>query len=248
MTKFELTPTRLRDYWFPSLFLPKDHNLRPPLGYDLARTILLFWFWTFHRIKFRGQNAIPRQGPVILCPNHVSYYDPPVVGIGVPFGLKFMAWDALFRIPLFKQFIEFLGAFPVRLKSADKGAIETTLSVLRAKQVLTIFPEGGRSFTGELMPFEVGAFRMAVQVGAPIVPVTISGIFETWPPYQTLPKLFTPLIVKYHAPIAVPTNIPRAQLKEEVEKLREEVRRVIDRRMRAAKRLKAMKSTRGIWS
>jgi 1-acyl-sn-glycerol-3-phosphate acyltransferase len=161
--------------------------------------------------------------------------------------MRYMAWDALFGVPLLGSFIRSLGAFPVKLKTADKSAIERTLKVLRSRATVTIFPEGGRSFTGDLMPFEVGAFRLAVQTGATIVPVSILGMFEAWAPIETLPTLFRPVIVKYHHPIVVPANIPRTEVKTTVDNLSNEVRRVIIRRQQAFERLRKMKSTGGVW-
>jgi 1-acyl-sn-glycerol-3-phosphate acyltransferase len=227
--------------------MDRKDPLRPKFIYDVCRVIWMIWFKVFHCVSFRGQHSIPSTGPIIFCPNHISYYDPPLVGLGVPFATRFMAWDALFKVPVLGPLIRYLGAFPVRLKSADKAAIEQTLQVLRSKHAVMIFPEGGRSFTGELMPFEAGAFRMAAQTGATIVPVSILGMFEAWPAFETFPSLFRPIIVKYHAPIRVDPNIPRSKVKELTESLSSEVRRVIERRQSAFERYKKMQRARGVW-
>ncbi len=247
MPQSTITPTPFSHKVLPSRALPPEDPLCPSWSYDLSRLILGAWFRIFHFVKYTGRNAIPRQGPLIFCPNHISYYDPPLVGIGIPFGTSFMAWDALFSVPVLGAFIRSVGAFPVKLKTADKGAIEQTIKVLRGKGAVVIFPEGGRSFTGELMPFEVGAFRMAVQTASTIVPVSVIGMFEAWSPHDAFPNLFRPLIVKYHTPIVVSADIPRSEVKSTVEQISNEVRRVITRRQNAYKRLKQMRAARGVW-
>jgi 1-acyl-sn-glycerol-3-phosphate acyltransferase len=88
---------------------------------------------------------------------------------------------------------------------------------------------------------------MAAQTGATIVPVSILGMFEAWPAFETFPSLFRPIIVKYHAPIRVDPNIPRSKVKELTESLSSEVRRVIERRQSAFERYKKMQRARGVW-
>jgi 1-acyl-sn-glycerol-3-phosphate acyltransferase len=70
---------------------------------------------------------------------------------------------------------------------------------LRAGEALMIFPEGGRTLDGTLQPFKLGAFRLAVAHGAPVLPVTIAGAWEAWPPGRLLPRPGR-ITITYHAP------------------------------------------------
>jgi 1-acyl-sn-glycerol-3-phosphate acyltransferase len=99
-----------------------------------------------------------------------------------------MAWDRLFEIPLLSWTIRRLRAFPVRLESQNPGATREAFRLLEAEEALMIFPEGGRSPDGSVGPFRPGAFRLAVALGAPILPVTIHGGTQSWPPGRLLPK------------------------------------------------------------
>lgn len=181
---------------------------------------------------------------MIIAPNHVSFYDPPLIAVGIRHRVRFMAWDALFRVPVLRQIMLSYGAYPVKLKSADKGAIAQTLKILRNGEAVMIFPEGSRSVSGQLTSFEQGPARLAVQTGAAIVPVTILGAFEAWPAANRLPRLFRPIIIKYHPPV-YPADLPQdLELRERVIELNRRVAAPISRRLRAWEKLREKKRRR----
>jgi 1-acyl-sn-glycerol-3-phosphate acyltransferase len=99
-----------------------------------------------------------------------------------------MAWDALFKIPVFSGLIRRLRAFPVDIDSADPKATREAVRLLDAGEAVMIFPEGGRSLDGRLQRFKLGAFRLACSRSIPILPVTIIGGWESWPPGRMLPR------------------------------------------------------------
>jgi 1-acyl-sn-glycerol-3-phosphate acyltransferase len=200
--------------------------------------VFIAYFQLFHCLRYRGQANVPAHGPVIIAPNHVSYYDAPLIAAGMPFRMRFMAMEPLFGAPILGRLIANYGAFPVKLKSADKGAIAMTLRVLRNNEAVLIFPEGGRTEDGKLVPFEQGAARIALQTGATIVPVTITGVFDAWPKQRLLPRWFRPVTVKYHAPVTVAPVRDRDSLRPAIERLNEEIARPIARRLAARERLR----------
>jgi 1-acyl-sn-glycerol-3-phosphate acyltransferase len=210
----------------------------------MSRWVFHSYFRFFHAIRYRCVNNLPAHGALILTPNHVSYFDPPLIGTGIPFRARFMAWDALFRIPVFAYFISCFGAFPVKVKTADKGAIAQSLRMLRQGECLVLFPEGERTPDGSLCSFEQGAVRLALQTGAPIVPVTITGGFEAWPRTRLLPRWFRPITVKYHCPIPVNTSGSRDDVRQRVPEIMAAVERPIRRRLNAWARLKRMRGMR----
>ena len=91
-------------------------------------------------------------------------------------------------------------------------------------------PEGGRSQDGGLLPFKNGAARIAHTVGVPIVPVSILGAYEAWPRHRWLPRLFRPIVVKYHRPIPC-SRTDKADLREAAAATTAEVRRILQRRL-----------------
>jgi 1-acyl-sn-glycerol-3-phosphate acyltransferase len=165
----------------------------------------LYW-----RIRLEGVENIPSDGPLIIAPNHVTYADPVIVWIPVHLRVHFMAWGALFDVWGLSWLIRRLRAFPVQLDSADPRAIRETVRLLRARQTVMIFPEGGRAPDGRLQPFHQGAFRLACSLNVPVLPVTILGGHDAWPPGRTLPKPGR-LSIVYHPAIPPPKGTdPRA--------------------------------------
>ena len=114
------------------------------------------------------------------------------------------------------------GAFPVNLDvAADASAQREAIEMLRKGLALVMFPEGGRTRSGKLMPFKMGAFRMALVHGVPIVPVTIKGGDTIWPVGQMLPRPGK-LTITYHSPIEVqrlPDETNRLALKDRARQL-----------------------------
>ena len=179
---------------------------------------LVHWFCRlFFRITFRGVENIPEQGACIITPNHVTYADPIWITIPVRRRVFYMAWDKPFRIPVLGLLMRMFGTFPVNLDvAADASAQKEAIELLRRERALVMFPEGGRTRTGKLMPFKMGAFRLALAHGIPIVPVSIRGADEIWPVGRIIPRPGR-LTITYHPAIEVTRideNASRSELKE----------------------------------
>ena len=165
-------------------------------------------------VRFEGVENIPKAGPLIIAPNHVTYADPPLVTLPTRRPVYFMAWKRLFDVPLFGRLIRFLRAFPLETESADPTAVRGAARLLKAGQAVMIFPEGGRTVDGRLQRFKPGAFRLACSLGVPILPVTIVGGHESWPPQCALPRPGRITIV-YHPPVTpAPGIAPRVAAPE----------------------------------
>jgi 1-acyl-sn-glycerol-3-phosphate acyltransferase len=154
--------------------------------------------WYFS-LELRGVEHIPREGPLIIVPNHQTYADPPLVTIPVRRRIHYMAWARLFAVPGLGTLIRRLRAFPVDIDRSDGQAVREAVRLLRAGEALMIFPEGGRTPDGTLQPFKIGAFRLAVTHRTPILPVTIAGAWEAWPAGRALPRRGR-VTITYHPP------------------------------------------------
>lgn len=143
--------------------------------YEFCRIIFAVIFTVFFRWKIKGVENIPEHGGVIIAANHISNFDPPVVGCAVPRKLHFMAKEELFSNAILKWAFTKLGAFPVRRGTADRVAIRKALNLLQTGEILGLFPEGTRSKTGELGQAEAGLAMIAFKTKAPIVPTAIIG-------------------------------------------------------------------------
>jgi 1-acyl-sn-glycerol-3-phosphate acyltransferase len=151
-------------------------------------------------LRLRGTEHIPAEGPLIITPNHQTFADPPLVTIPVRRRVYYMAWDRLFDIRGLSWVIRRLRAFPVDIESRDSRAAREAMRILSTGAVLMIFPEGGRSVDGRVGRFKPGAFRLAVSVGVPVLPVTIAGGWESWGPGRTFPRPGR-ITITYHPPL-----------------------------------------------
>jgi 1-acyl-sn-glycerol-3-phosphate acyltransferase len=165
----------------------------------------LFWLLVkfFGRLKVVGRDNVPKTGGVLLAANHTSYADPPLVGIGAPRMIHFMAKSELFDVPVMGKLIARVGAFPVRRGAADRQALRIAHELLTGGEAVVIFFEGGRSPDGRLMPPELGPAMIALRAGVPIVPVAIINADTMLPP-KGKGLHFTHVTVIYGEPLTFP--------------------------------------------
>lgn len=130
------------------------------------------------RIRIEGLSNIPKKGACIICFNHKSLLDPPVVGVFMPRRLVFMAKEELFKIPVLGFIIRSLGAFPVKRGSGDIAAIRTSLKILKQGKVLAMYPEGSRSKTQTVGEAKPGIALIATKAQVPVVPVGVAGQYK----------------------------------------------------------------------
>jgi|SRR2546423_5465719 len=188
---------------------------------DIIRPFVRWLCRVWFKAEFRGVENIPAQGACLITPNHASYADPIWITVPIRRRVYYMAWDKPFKIPVLGLLMRVFGAFPVSLEAVDASAQRAAHEVLRTGKALVIFPEGGRTRSGKLMPFKMGAFRFALTYGVPVVPVSINGGEKIWPVGRFFPRV-AKLIVTYHPPIAVeqlPEGTSRVELKSRAREL-----------------------------
>jgi 1-acyl-sn-glycerol-3-phosphate acyltransferase len=129
----------------------------------------------FIRFRVKGQSNIPRQGPFLLVSNHLSYADPPLLGLSFGRRINFMAKEELFRNRLIGGFLRHLGAISVNRGGVNRDAFRQAEQVLKNGKILAIFPEGHRSRDLRLQPALPGSALFALHTGVPVLPVAVSG-------------------------------------------------------------------------
>ncbi len=198
------------------LQLPMLDQGKETLDVRLLRGALLLLMHVLFRIEHHGMENIPREGPLLIVANHTTYFDPFWVSVRIYRAVRYMAWDKIFKFPLAGAVFRWLGAFPVSLENPETGAFKTCLRVLRRNEALVIFPEGGRSPDGSLLPFKEGAAHLALKTGATVLPVVIHGGMRVWGPSMLLPRP-RKVSVEYLPPIPPAQHVPTvAQLTEQM--------------------------------
>ena len=185
--------------------------------YKLVHFLFTIYIKIFYRWRVYGRNHIPKEGPFIICSNHLKWIDPVVVGCAAPRRLKvhFMAKQELFKSRFVAYFLRKVGAYPVNRQIADSRAIRHSFQLLSEKRVLGLFPEGSRSKTGLLQKAQNGTALIASRDCVPIVPVAIEG------PY----RIFRPLTVRIGPPFRLDKleYTSRGQKKEMLEQMSETI-------------------------
>jgi 1-acyl-sn-glycerol-3-phosphate acyltransferase len=156
-------------------FHERARTRKPDWVYGAVRTLTTLYGVVAFRARGIGDERVPREGPLILAPNHFSFMDHFFVGMFLRRQVQFMAKSQLFKRPM-QWVYTHGGVFPVRRGHDDQDAFITAEAILSRGGCVVMYPEGGRSRTGELAERpRPGIGRLALQSGATVVPVAIYG-------------------------------------------------------------------------
>jgi 1-acyl-sn-glycerol-3-phosphate acyltransferase len=142
--------------------------------YDVAKAAVQAIARLTFRYRVIGEEKVPRSGGLLVVANHISNLDPPLLGIGVPRPVSYMAKKELFAMPILKQLLPHLNAFPVDRQAGGTAALRASLRMLKEGRCVGMFPEGGRNVTGT-NDEKAGAAFLAAASGVPVVPAAIVG-------------------------------------------------------------------------
>jgi 1-acyl-sn-glycerol-3-phosphate acyltransferase len=149
---------------------------QPDWVYTFVKAVSYPYCRLVFRLRARGIEKVPASGPAILAPNHFSAMDHWFVGILLRRRVRFMAKSQLFKGAFLEFILPHVGAFPVRRGRGDQEAISTAVKILEDGGLLVMYPEGGRSRSGEIgTSARPGIGRLALELGVPIVPVAVKG-------------------------------------------------------------------------
>lgn len=170
--------------------------------YWLMKYILLGpWLWLIFRPEVEGRENVPDSGPAILASNHLSFVDSIFMPLVVKRKVTFVAKMEYFTGTgikgwLTRMFFVGTGTIPVDRSGgrAAQEALDTQLKVLRAGKLAGIYPEGTRSPDGRLYRGKTGVARLALDSGAPVIPVVMLNADEIQPPGKLIPRLKRPKI------------------------------------------------------
>jgi 1-acyl-sn-glycerol-3-phosphate acyltransferase len=168
--------------------------------YSLVTSSLRAYFCLFHRLRIYGTYPTPK-GKAVIAPNHVSFFDPPLMGACWPEEIHFLARASLFHFSFFKYTLPRLNAHPVQGTAQDIQSFRTICQLLNEGKKVVLFPEGIRSPDGELQEFKTGVAMLALRTQSPIIPVYITGTFQAWPRQKRWPKIGPRIACVFGKPI-----------------------------------------------
>ncbi|MBU4376225.1 MAG: 1-acyl-sn-glycerol-3-phosphate acyltransferase, partial [Candidatus Omnitrophica bacterium] len=158
----------------------------------LFSEILRIVFRMVWRLRISGTKNIPRTVGYILCVNHGSYLDSFIVAASMPASLRkhlfFIGFRALFEFLIIRNIVRFIRVIPIDASTHLVEAMQACSYVLKNGKVACIFPEGERTIDGEVKEFKKGIGILAKELNIPLVPVYISGSYESWPRTKPLPR------------------------------------------------------------
>jgi long-chain acyl-CoA synthetase len=184
----------------------------------------------FH-LRISGADKLPREGAFILCPNHQSYLDAPMVLSALPwhaFARMFtIGTSEIFGAGLARKMAQSFRLFPVDPDANLIPAMRIGAEGLRHGKMLILYPEGERSIDGSPRRFKKGAAILATHMRVPIVPVALNGFFEAWPRGKGFQK-FAPLQIAFLDPVLPPVDLSKPE--QAYERMMAEVRgRIVDK-------------------
>ena len=177
------------------------------------KSLVKYAFYAFFRYLFRlaglllfkyhciGRHYLPKSGGAIICANHQSHLDPPLVGMAPSRHCIYLARKTLFNNPLFGFVIANLDAIPLNRDGMGIEGIKATLRKLRAGEAVVMFPEGTRTKAGELQPLKSGFITLARRSKVPLVPCGFVGAYQCLPRGGKLPH-FERIRCVYGPPIS----------------------------------------------
>jgi 1-acyl-sn-glycerol-3-phosphate acyltransferase len=171
--------------------------------YTVARILVTLPTILIYRLRAIGLENVPRGGALVLAPNHFSQMDHFFIGAYLRRQIRFMAKSQMFGPPVLTYIYKHGGVFPIRRGHRDEEAFKTAYAILDQGEMLLVYAEGGRSRSGELGEPRPGIGRIALESGAPIVPVAIHGsaTVRGWKRLR-----FPKVTVRFGEPLAFPVE------------------------------------------
>jgi 1-acyl-sn-glycerol-3-phosphate acyltransferase len=179
-----------------------------------------------YRADVRGRERVPSQGPGILVANHESIVDPFVVALATPRVIRYLAKAELYESSIGRALMQGFGAIPIERGRGDHDAMAHAREVLRAGGLVGIFPQGTAK-PYRRRPFHRGAARLALETGAPLVPIALAGTERVLRPHRIrlgLPKVYVvvgrPIEIEPRKVTIVAANALIAEVENAVSELR----------------------------
>jgi 1-acyl-sn-glycerol-3-phosphate acyltransferase len=171
--------------------------------YALGRQIIRPLARVIYRPRVEGKANVPKSGPVIFASNHLSFIDSIAIPVAAPRPVHFLAKASYFDSPASRWFFTAIGAIPVQRGAGQAAldALDQQRTLLEEGSTVALYPEGTRSLDGRLYKGRTGVAFLALQTGAPVVPVGLIGTDDVMPVGAKMPSLTHRVTVKFGEPL-----------------------------------------------
>src|SRR6266446_1187444 len=176
----------------------RESGLLESFAHRICFSLLRTYFAIAHRLKITGHEKLPAHGPFVLVANHCSHLDALALGAALTprhreRAFPIAAGDVFFQSSVTSTFSAImLNALPMWRKNCGPHALADLRRKLQdEKAIFIIFPEGGRSRNGSMMPFKHGLGMLVAETTVPVVPCGLAGSFEALPPHRRFPRPVT---------------------------------------------------------
>jgi len=184
-------------------------------GYALGRFLLTPLARVLYRPHIIGRENVPRTGAMIFASNHLSFIDSIAIPVAAPRNVRFLAKATYFEGKglgnrLSATFFTAMGASPVR-RGAGQAALEALdqqKQLLEQGEAIALYPEGTRSLDGRLYKGRTGVAFLALQTGAPVIPVGLTGTDKIMPVGARMPRLKPRVTIRFGEPLDVTAHGP----------------------------------------
>jgi 1-acyl-sn-glycerol-3-phosphate acyltransferase len=186
-----------------------DATVEPP-ALRVVRRLAQWLVRIVFRLRIRGLEHLPHNGPALVAGNHTGFLDGPIVFIMLPRPSMFLVKSELYDGP-FRRVLQFAQQIPIRRGAPHREALRRALDVLHGGGVLGVFPEGTRG-AGTLESVQHGVGYLALRAACPVVPVVCLGTAEALPKGRVLPRWRSPVDIVFGPPFTVDVDgHPRAR-------------------------------------
>jgi 1-acyl-sn-glycerol-3-phosphate acyltransferase len=171
--------------------------------YALGRQIIRPLARIVYRPRVDGKANVPKSGPVIFASNHLSFIDSIAIPVASPRPVHFLAKASYFESGLSRWFFTAIGAIPVQRGAGQAAldALDQQRTLLEEGSAVALYPEGTRSLDGRLYKGRTGVAFLALQTGAPVVPVGLIGTDDVMPVGAKMPSLSHRITVRFGEPL-----------------------------------------------
>lgn len=187
------------------------------------RTLLRY----IYKLEIEGLENVPKEGPVIIAPNHMSSLDILAIVSALPRPIKALGKIERFKYPIWGRFAKYLGGIPVNREHPDLSAIKGAFEALKEGNILLVFPEGTRIGIKKIGGPKRGVAYLASRTRVPVIPTAIIGADKIWPPEKRIPHLRGKVKIIFGNPIYYESEIDKEKEEEFVKLIMEIINKLM---------------------